>query len=294
MTRQHYRIIGSHSAAKLCGWLKKSIRDGGFCYKQKFYGIQSHRCLQMTPWIGCCNRCVYCWRVIEKNPIKFDKIDEPKDIVESSIEAQRKLISGFPGWEGTNMKKWKEANSPNNAAISLVGEPTMYPKISELIREFKKQGFTTFLVTNGQFPERLEEMAGSSEPAQLYISLDAPDSRIYKRIDRPMLPDFWKRLEKSLEIMNSFSCRKVIRLTMVKGWNMARPEEYAKLIERSGCDFVEVKGYMHVGESQKRLPRDAMPYHKDVQEFAGQLSKESGYAYADEQKESRVVLLSAK
>jgi tRNA wybutosine-synthesizing protein 1 len=291
MTRQHYKIVGSHSAVKLCSWLKKSIRDEGFCYKQKFYGIESHRCLQMTPWLGCCNKCLYCWRIIEKSPLKFGKTDEPKEIIEGCIEAQRKLINGYPGWEKTNMKKWKEANNPNQAAISLTGEPTLYPKISALLEAFRQKKFTTFLVTNGQFPERLE---GMSEPTQLYISLDAPDRKTYKSIDRPALPDFWERLNKSLELMNSFSCRKVLRLTMVKGHNMKSPEKYAKLIEKANPDFVEVKGYMHVGESQKRLPREAMPLHAEIKEFAGLLSEMTGYKCKDEQKASRVVLLSAK
>lgn len=293
MVRQHYKVVGNHSAVKLCMWLKKSIRNSGFCYKQKFYGIQSHRCLQMTPWIGCCNSCKYCWRVIEKMP-KFSKIDEPKEIIQDCIEAQRKLINGFPGWEGTNMKKWREANKPKMVAISLVGEPTMYPLLPGLIGEFKKQGFTTFLVTNGQVPERLEQLNGKAEPTQLYISVDAPNKQIYKKLDRPSFPDFWERLNSSLELMNSFSCRKVIRLTMVKGWNMTKAGEYAKLIEKSGCDFVEVKGFVHVGEAQKRLPREAMPLHKDIKEFAAELAKETGYGYKDEQKESRVVLLTAK
>ncbi len=292
MTRQHYKIVGNHSAVKLCTWLKKSIRDEGFCYKQKFYGIESHRCLQMTPWIGCCNSCLYCWRIIEKSPLQFDRTDEPGDIIQGCIEAQRRLINGFPGWEGTNMKKWKEANNPNQAAVSLTGEPTMYPKISGLIEEFKKRKFTVFLVTNGQLPERLEQIAGSAEPSQLYISLDAPDRQTYKRVDRPSSPGFWEKINRSLELMNSFSCRKAIRLTMVKGWNMKNPEGYAKLIEKANPDFIEVKGYMHVGESQKRLPRDAMPLHRDIKEFAEKLERETGYAYRDEQKESRVVLLS--
>jgi tRNA wybutosine-synthesizing protein 1 len=73
---------------------------------------------------------------------------------------------------------------------------------------------------------------------------------------------------------------------------MGFPEKYAKLIQKSGADFVEAKGYVHVGESQKRLPRDAMPTHEEVKAFAEQISKSSGYMYKDEQKESRVVLLS--
>jgi len=289
LVHQHYKIVGNHSAVKLCFWLKKSMRDSGFCYKQKFYGISSHRCLQMTPWLLCSNSCKYCWRVIEKTKIRVEKIDPPEKIIDGAVAAQRQLISGFKGFSGVNLKKWKEAHNPNNAAISLIGEPTLYPKLSGLIEQFHSRGFSTFLVTNGQFPDALSKIA---EPTNLYISLDAPDKQSYKKIDQPSLPDFWIRLNKSLELLPSFSCRKVIRLTLVKGWNMHPPEKYAKLIEKANPDFVEAKGYVHVGESQKRLPRDTMPTHQEVKEFAKSLSRHSGYKFKDEQIESRVVLLS--
>lgn len=289
LVHQHYKVVGNHSAVKLCFWLRKSMRDGGFCYKQKFYGISSHRCMQMTPWLFCNNSCLYCWRVIEKTRIKVGKIDPPEKIIEDSITAQRQLISGFKGFEGVNLRKWKEAQNPNNAAISLVGEPTLYPKLSDLIDEFHCRKFSTFLVTNGQFPEALKEI---EEPTNLYISLDAPDKASYKRIDRPSLPDFWERLNKSLELMPSFSCRKVLRLTLVKGHNMKSPEKYAKLIQKANPDLVEAKGYVHVGESQKRLPRESMPIHQEVKAFSEEIAKHSGYTFKDEQKESRVVLLS--
>jgi tRNA wybutosine-synthesizing protein 1 len=289
LEHQHYKVVGNHSAVKLCFWLRKSMRDSGVCYKQKFYGIESHRCMQMTPWIICNQSCLYCWRVIEKTKVKVQKINSPEEIIEGCIKGQRQLISGFKGFSGVNLKKWKEAQNPNNAAISLVGEPTLYPKLSQLIEEFHKRKFSTFLVTNGQFPEALAKI---TEPTNLYVSLDAPDRDSYRKIDQPSLKDFWERLNKSLELMPSFSCRKVLRLTLVKGWNMRSPEKYAKLIEKSGADFVEAKGYVHVGESQKRLPRDTMPNHEEVKAFAEQISKESGYMHKDEQKESRVVLLS--
>ena len=288
LVHQHYNVVGNHSAVKLCFWLRKSMRDAGFCYKQKFYGIQSHRCMQMTPWLFCSNSCEYCWRIVEKTKIRVDKTDSPEDIIEGCMQGQRQLISGFKGYEGVNLRKWKEAQNPNNAAISLVGEPTLYPKLSDLIEDFHRRKFSTFLVTNGQFPEALKEL---TEPTNLYISLDAPNKDSYRRIDHPSLKDFWERLNKSLELMNSFSCRKVLRLTLVKGRNMDSPEKYAKLIEKSGADFVEAKGYVHVGESQKRLPRDSMPVHAEVKAFAEKISRACGYKYKDEQKESRVVLL---
>ncbi len=290
LERQQYRVVGNHSAVKLCTWTKKSLRDEGVCYKERFYGIRSHRCLQMTPNITCDQNCLFCWRIIERTKVNFSTdMDEPRDIIKGAIEKQRELLSGFGGFKGTNMKKFREAQNPTNAAISLLGEPLLYPKISELIEEFTDMGMTTFLVTNSQHPEVLERI---TEPYQLYISLDAPDRDSYRRLDRPAHSDYWERLLKSLEIMNSMSCRKVLRLTMVKGWNMRNPEGYAKLIEKANPDFVELKAYMHVGESQKRLPREAMPLHSDVKEFAERVSELSGYEYKDEQAESRVVLLS--
>ena len=52
--RQGYRLVGNHSAVKTCHWARKSLSTGGRenCYKQKFYGVPSHRCLQMTPSLG--------------------------------------------------------------------------------------------------------------------------------------------------------------------------------------------------------------------------------------------------
>jgi tRNA wybutosine-synthesizing protein 1 len=289
LVRQHYKTVGNHSAVKLCTWTRKSLRDEGFCYKEKFYGIKSHRCLQMTPNITCDQRCRICWRIIERTQVRIEKWDEPKDIIQEAIKNQRLLLSGFKGFGGTNLAKFREAQNPTNAAISLLGEPLLYPKISELIEEFHKMNIITFLVTNSQHPEILAKIA---EPSQLYISVDAPDKESYAKLDRPRNKNYWKRLLASLEVMNSFSCKKVLRLTMVKGWNMQSSDKYAKLIEIANPDFIELKAYMHVGESMKRLPREAMPLHKDVRAFAKQVSQECGYPIKDEQKDSRVVLLS--
>lgn len=293
--RQQYRIAGSHSAVKVCEWTKKSIRGEGACYKQKFYGVQSHRCLQMTPSVAWCpNRCVYCWRAVEKtlpSPAAGGKVDDPGFIIDECIDQQRLLLSGFKGLDRTDMGKWKEAQKPNQAAISLAGEPTAYPMISELVQEFGRRHFTTFLVTNGQYPERLR---GMSEPTNLYISLDAPDRQTYRNVDRPSLADFWERLNESLQLMNSFSCRKVLRLTLAKGLNMANVEGYAKLVEKACPDYIECKAYMHVGYSRQRLKKENMPMHNEVREFSEKLSGLAGYPIRDEQKESRVVLLSGK
>lgn len=47
----------------------------------------------------------------------------------------------------------------------------IHPEIDDLISEFKKQDFTTFLVSNGSMDEKLANL--ENEPTQLYLSLDA-------------------------------------------------------------------------------------------------------------------------
>ena len=295
MKKQQYRVFGEqeHSAAKLCTWLKKSLRDQGVCYKQKFYGISSHRCLQMTPNLFCNQRCIFCWRAWEKMPPGIEgaeKWDDPKQIVEQSIVAQRKLLSGFGGLDTVDKKKLAEANDPNQVAISLAGEPTMYPYISDLVDEYHRRNFTTFVVTNGMFPERLADM---SLPTQLYLSLDAPDEQTHVKVNAPQFQGSWATLNKTLELFPSLDTRKVIRITLVSGHNDVNPEGYAKLIEKSQADFVEIKGYMFIGGSRQRLSLANMPYQEDVVEFTNAVNEHLGYKIAGDQPASRVILLSS-
>ena len=49
LTKQGYKLIGSHSGVKICRWTKAMLRGRGGCYKHSFYGIESHRCMETTP-----------------------------------------------------------------------------------------------------------------------------------------------------------------------------------------------------------------------------------------------------
>lgn len=288
--KQGYRIVGKnqHSAVKICQWTKSALRGDKACFKQKWYGIQSHRCLQCTSWLACLNDCLYCWRSF-KLPVSSTAVDEPSEIIDEMVEQQRLLLSGFKGNLKVDKKKWREALEPNNVALSLIGESLLYPEISSLLREFHRRGFTSFLVTKGTLPEKLASL--EEEPTNLYISLSSPDEKTQNILERPLIKDAWKKQLKSLELMRSFSCRKVIRLTLVKGFNMHHPEKYAKLILLAEPDFVEVKSYMWIGESRKRLPGSAMPSMEDVRKFSQELSSTSNYKIEDEDILSRVVLL---
>lgn len=295
LEKQQYRFIGDNSAVKICEWAKQSLRNQGFCYKQKFYGIRSHLCCQMSTTVNVCqNQCIFCWREMEFNtPLELKKSDILDDkFIDKAIETQRKLLIGFYGSKNANKKKLDEAKFPVHFAISLTGEPTSDKKLPELIKKLHKRRFTTFVVSNGMFPEQLKKIV----PTQLYLSLDAPDKETFLKIDRPKLKDAWKRLMKSLDIIkiNRKKTRTCVRITLIKDFNMIKPEEYAKLIKKASPHFVEVKAYMWVGSSRLRLKKENMPTHEEVKKFAKEICNSSSYKIIDQKKESRVVLLARK
>lgn len=287
LKKHGYHMAGTHGAVKTCLWLNKSMRNDGGCYKSKFYGMTSHRCIQMTPTIVCNHRCLHCWRAVEIPVEVPDSWDPPEEIVKNCLIEQRRLVSGYRGSEFMDRTKCGEALMPRHVAISLAGEPTLYPHLPELIGEFHKNGMTTFVVTNGTNPE----MVGSLKPTQLYISLNAPDKETYQKACSP-LADTWDNIRQSLEIMNGSGIRTAVRITLTKGVNMNAPEGYARLIGLAEPDYVELKAYMHLGFSRNRLSRDSMPSHQEVLAFSKRVAEVLGYCIADSSESSRVVLLS--
>ncbi len=136
-----------------------------------------------------------------------------------------------------------EAMNPNHAAISLDGEPLLYPKIGGLVEEFRNHNMTSFIVTNGTLPERLESL--NSLPSQLYITLPAPNETVYKKVCRPMIKNGWGKISDTLDLVESLSCRSLIRITAVKNLNLSENyiKDYIKLIEKANPNFFEIKGF---------------------------------------------------
>jgi wyosine [tRNA(Phe)-imidazoG37] synthetase (radical SAM superfamily) len=136
-----------------------------------------------------------------------------------------------------------EALNPNHAAISLDGEPLLYPKISGLVEEFRNRAFTSFIVTNGTLPENIKNL--ESYPSQLYITLAAPNEEIYKRSCRPMIKNGWSNILDSLDLIESLNCRTLVRLTAVKDLNINEKliKDYIKIIEKANPNFFEIKGF---------------------------------------------------
>ncbi len=293
LERQGYRIVGEHSGVKLCHWTKSSLTKGLGCYKQTFYGIESHRCLQMTPTVDACNLgCMFCWRTQDWGSDSLVEADDPAFIVENSSQAQRDLLSGYKGNPKVSMDKFLDALHPTNVAISLTGEPTLYRRLGEMIDEFKRRGVTTFLVTNGTAPAALRRMAAENRlPTQLYVTVAAPTSKIFETLMAAKSEKAFDRLKETLALLPDLDTRTVIRHTLVEGWNLGWEDEYAALDAMGRPMFIECKGYSFVGESRLRLNADNVPAHSTIRTFAERLADRLGYRIAAERDDSRVVLL---
>lgn len=292
LEKQGYRLIGSHSSIKICLWCKKSLRDEDTCYKNKFYGIKSWRCVQMSPSLDICPlSCEWCWRDITKNKI-IKKFDKPEFIIDECIKAQKEILQGFGGNEKTNKDKFAEAMKPLHFAISLTGEPTAYPYLPELIKQLHKRKITSFLVTNGTAPEILKKLI-KNQPTQLYITLPAPNKKLFTKVCRPKIKNAWEKIMQSLSLLNKFE-RNTIRLTLAKNINFTDPEGYAEIINKYKPKFLEIKAAMTVGYAKYRMEYSQMPLHNEIKEFAEKISSLTDYKIIDEKKESRVVLLMKK
>jgi tRNA wybutosine-synthesizing protein 1 len=286
LARQGYHLVGC-GAVKPCLWLRRAMRGGDQCYKHHFYGISSYRCVQMTPTLKCNHQCLHCWRPID-DPLPGTEPLEPAALLEGILLGQKKFLSGYGGAKTTDPARLAQAREPRHVALSLMGEPTLYPYLKELLDLIRKRGMTSFVVSNATNPQVLADL----QPTQLYLSLNAPDEELYRCVCRPTAA-LWQNVQESLEIIKQHRCRSVIRMTLARGLNMERPEDYARLIARAEPDFVEVKSYMHLGRSRDRLTREAMPQHYEILEFARTLGEALGYDREADVPLSRVALLSS-
>lgn len=281
LTKQGYKLVGTHSGVKLCRWTKSMMRgrgkletnvvfffnllfSSGGCYKNSFYGINSHQCMEATPSLACANKCVFCWRH-HTNPVgtewKWNK-DKANEIFDGIVEAHYGMIKEFKGVPGVQENRFKEAMTVRHCALSLVGEPIMYPEINQFIKRLHSQQISTFLVTNAQFPDAIETL---DPVTQLYVSVDASTKSSLKKIDRPLFKDFWERFIGSLNALGKKGQRTVYRLTLVKSFNSDDIEGYAKLILLGNPDFIEVKGVTFCGSSE--LTMKNVPWHEEVVKF---------------------------
>merc|ERR1711988_1954647 len=145
------------------------------------------------------------------------RMDPPDVIVSEGINQHRRMIRECKGIPGVKKERLDEAMTVRHCALSLVGEPIMYPRINELLGDLHRRKISTFLVTNAQFPEAIRTL---HPVTQLYVSIDAATPEALKAVDRPIFTDFWDRYLESLKALGEKKQRTTYRLTLVKGQNM--------------------------------------------------------------------------
>ena len=190
-----------------------------------------------------------------------------------------------------------------HCALSLVGEPIIYPHINRFIDLLHEREISTFLVSNAQFPDKMENLRAVT---QLYVSIDAATPESLKEIDRPLFSDFWERFISSIDSLAKKGQRTVFRLTLVKEWNMEEISNYATLIRRGRPDFIEIKGVTYCGKSDaSSLTISNTPFHDEVIKFSQALCDEANrqanengedieYEIASEHEHSLCILLADK
>ena len=293
--------VSDHSTVALCHWTKKSFKNEGSCYKHKFYGISTHSCMEFSPaGMYCENRCVYCWRPMEfydSMTMKPENVAEPKEIMEKLMDERRNLIMGHYGDPKSDKKRLDESLKPSHYAISLSGEPTMYPKLPELIKYLKtlKETKSIFLVTNGQEPDMIRRLQKEDAlPTQLYLSTNASDYESFMRINKPKYDDSWDRWNTTLNMLKNLDTRTVLRITLIRDYNNQKEmiPEFSKMLNRSSPHFVEIKSYMHIGRSTNRLDYENMLDIEEVKEFSnGVVNHSKMFSIMDESIASRIVIL---
>lgn len=289
LEKQHYGITANNGGTKVCHYTKNCLKGGSSCYKHAFYGIASHRCLQMTPVVHDCTlRCLFCWRFKGfKSGSTVGGNDPPELVLDRAIEEHRRLISGYRGL--VDAQTWDEAINPSQLAISLTGEPMLYPYMAEFLELAHRRGMTTFLVTNGTLPKAIAKL--DTLPTQLYVTVAAPTQKVYDDLLIPVIPHAFANLKETLALLPSLSCRTTIRHTLVEGWNVDYEREYAALDKVAEADFIEPKGYVNVGYSRDHLGQGNMPSHDRIRLFSQRLADSLGYELAGEFPKSRVTLL---
>lgn len=293
--------VADHSTVELCHWTKKSFKHEGSCYKHKFYGISTHRCMEFSPaGMHCENRCVYCWRPMEfYDSLKMEpeKVAEPKEILTKLMEERKKLIMGYYGDSRNDKQRLDESLLPSHYAISLSGEPTMYPKLPELIKYLKSLEATKsiFLVTNGQEPDMIQRLQDEDAlPTQLYLSTNAADYDSFLKINKPKYNDSWQRWNKTLEMLKHLDTRTVLRITLIRNYNDQKEmiPAFASMLKQASPHFIEIKSYMHIGRSTNRLEHSNMLEMDEVRKFSEEIAKQSQvFSVMDESLVSRIVIL---
>jgi tRNA wybutosine-synthesizing protein 1 len=227
----------------------------------------------------------------------LEKVAEPADILTKLMAERKKLINGFYGDSRNDKQRLDESLLPSHYAISLSGEPTMYPKLPKLIKYLNslEQTKSVFLVTNGQEPDMIQRLQDEDAlPTQLYLSTNAADYESFMKINKPRYDDSWERWNRTLGMLKDLNTRTVLRITLIRDYNDQKESIpiFAEMFRKASPHFIEIKSYMHIGRSTNRLEHENMLEVDEIKKFSSEIAKQSKiFSIMDESMVSRISVL---
>ena len=130
-----------------------------------------------------------------------------------------------------------------------------------------------------------------------YSPVISSDPKIISKAHTLILPGQGRcdRAMKCLDLLKTRKYRTCIRLTMIKDENMNNEDQYADLIRRGSPDVIELKSYVHVGESRRFYSQENMPTLDEMKVFMDKLLIElPEYEFIRQHIPSRAILLIRK
>jgi tRNA wybutosine-synthesizing protein 1 len=112
-----------------------------------------------------------------------------------------------------------------------------------------------------------------------------------------MVKKGWEKISQSLGLVESLSCRTVVRLTAVKNLNFSEKyiEEYVKIIENVNPNFFEIKGFTLQAKAlniKERLKSDKpiqyyFPTYEELEDLALKFGEMGNFPLIYKNKASR-------
>jgi tRNA wybutosine-synthesizing protein 1 len=279
----------------LCYWTRMSVCRTGVCYKEIFYGIPSHQCVEFTPMPDRCNLdCVFCWRACKDLSFNqpLPRLTSIENYLDKMLTLRNTMMAGLGSHPYVDSALLKDSYQAKYWTFSYTGEPTLAEDLPQMLDDLKKRGSTVLLVTNGTRPEVIEKLK-TTLPDQFYLSLNGYDRESFFYLTRPRSASLWKKhCDFALEF-SRLKCRKVLRVTMLENFNMDEKAAagYAHQIKLIKPEYVELKSFARLGQSIDNFPKEAVPTHARIMNFAQQVSRASGYRLSCEHERARVALL---
>jgi len=204
-------------------------------YDSLFYGpVLSRRFgyslgIDLVPFKICTYDCIYC----QLGPTTF-KTAKRSDYLNLGPEIFKRLLE----------ERIENSNRIDYVTFSGSGEPTLNSRIKEYIDSAKHlSDIPVLLLTGGGLLSSKSVIDDIKEADVIKVSLDAPNERLFKKINRPSKEISFKKILKGLENIGRYFKGQVwIEIMLLKGINDSNETitEFAKVIDDYGGSFEKI------------------------------------------------------